>query len=67
VHWHYPHGETINVILFVGKGRRRNLVAEKALRLSVNKFGRFTGARTDFHGRGMPEADKVVKLMMGIA
>ncbi|MGI0042899.1 MAG: S8 family serine peptidase [Nitrososphaeraceae archaeon] len=52
--------------LYIGKGGKRNKVVEDALIRSVNKLGKFTTNRTDMYGRGMPEGDKVVKLLMGI-
>jgi subtilisin len=42
-------------------------VIEGALRMSVDKLGKFTGDRDNRYGYGMPEADRLVKVMKGIA
>lgn len=49
-----------------GAGLKKNKVVGGAFRLAVNKLGKFTTERDNRYGYGMPEADKVVRAMMGM-
>lgn len=47
-------------------GLGRNKVVENALKMSVNKLGKFTTERDNRYGYGLPEADKLVSVMKGL-
>ncbi len=50
-----------------GTGLKKNKVVGGALRMAVNKLGKFTTERDNRYGYGLPEADKVCKAMMGFS
>jgi subtilisin len=47
-------------------GTPKHVVILRALKQSCTKLGKFTTERTNAYGYGMPQADKLVKILMGI-